>query len=71
MIYSAVVDLYKYGRFDDGVNQAVIDAMQENIESDNSYVPQYCLGPCPYHNCKKITDGQNLTVQIHIKTCPL
>lgn len=43
-----VVDLYKYGRFDDGVNQAVIDAMQENVESDNSYVLQYYISRVMY-----------------------
>ena len=43
-----VVDLYKYGRFDDGVDPAVIAAMQENVESDNSYVLQYYISRVMY-----------------------
>lgn len=43
-----IVDLYKYGCFDDGVNQAAIDAMQENVESDNNYVLQYYISRVMY-----------------------
>lgn len=43
-----VVDLYKHGHFDDGVNPAVIDAMQENVESNNSYILQYYISHVMY-----------------------
>lgn len=43
-----IVDLYKHGRFDDGVDPAVIDAMQENVESNNSYVLQYYISRVMY-----------------------
>lgn len=43
-----VVDLYKCGHFDDGVNPAIISAMQENVESNNSYVLQYYIARVMY-----------------------
>ncbi len=35
-----IVDLYAYGRFDDGINPAAIAAIRENVESDNAYALQ-------------------------------
>lgn len=43
-----VVDLYKYGHFEDGVNPSAISAMQENVESDSSYVLQYYISHIMY-----------------------
>ena len=43
-----IVDLYRYGNFDDGVNPAIISAMQENVESDNSYILQYYISHVMY-----------------------
>lgn len=43
-----IVDFYKRGHFDDGVDPAVIDAMQENVESNNSYVLQYYISRVMY-----------------------
>lgn len=43
-----IVDLYEYGHFDDGVNPSIISAMQENVESDNSYVLQYYISRVMY-----------------------
>ena len=43
-----IIDLYKNGRFDDDVNPAVIAAMQENVDSDNSYVLQYYISRVMY-----------------------
>ena len=42
------VSLYARGRFDDGVNPAIITAMQENVDSDNAYVLQYYISRVMY-----------------------
>ena len=43
-----IVGYYAQGRFDDGINPDIISAMQENVESDNSYVLQYYISRVMY-----------------------
>lgn len=46
----SIVDHYKHGHFDDGVDEYAIAAMQENVESDSNYVLQYYRGRSPCRN---------------------